>query len=285
MRMKIDDRYAIQYQWYSFMNYPLNLHNPKTYCEKLQWLKLYDRNPIYTTMVDKHRVKEWIANKVGEEYVIPTLMVYDSVDEINLDQLPQKFVLKCNHDSGSVVICHDKSMFDLESAKKKLGWALKHNYYWNSREWPYKHVKKCVIAEQFLEVTEDHNIVGSMPQDYKFYCFNGEPRLFYITSDRENNGEVREDFFDLNGNLLKLNQVGYYNNPNTPALPKNLGKMIAMARVLAKGTYHLRVDFYEVNGNIFVGELTFFDGGGYVEFIPTEYNAILGSWIHLPIEK
>lgn len=276
----MSDKYFLKVMWKRCMGYELDLDHPKTFNEKLQWLKLYDRKPIYTTMVDKYRAKQWIADRIGEQYVIPTLAVYDSVDEIDLDKLPEKFVLKCNHDCGSVVICKDKSTFDIGMAKKKLGEALKKNYYWNSREWPYKHVKRCVFAEKYLEGLSGEKT----PADYKFYTFNGEPKFCYITSDRDSVTGLKEDFFDLNGEVMPFNQVGYNNNVVGPILPVNFEKMIELSRILAKGTYHLRVDFFEIDNEIQSGELTFFDGAGFCPFYPNEWNDIIGDLMKLPIE-
>lgn len=276
----MSDKFYISVLWKMVMGYELDWEHPKTYNEKLQWLKLYDRKPIYTTMVDKYRAKQWIADRIGEQYVIPTLAVYNSVDEIDLYKLPDQFVLKCNHDSGSVAICRDKSTFDLEAAKRKLGDALKKNFYWEEREWPYKNVKRCVFAEKYLEVDEGKDL-----SDYKLFTFNGEPKFCYITSGRDSATGLKEDFFDMNGNLLVLNQKGFRNAEITPLLPANYDKMIELSRRIAVGTSHLRVDYYEINGRLFIGELTFFDGGGFVPFYPDEWNRTAGDWIKIPTDK
>lgn len=275
------DRYFLKVKWKRCMGYELALDCPETFNEKLQWLKLYDRKPIYTTMVDKLRAKQWIADRIGEQYVIPTLAVYDSVDKIDLDMLPDKFVLKCNHDCGSVVICKDKSTFDIDLAKKKLGEALKKNYYWNSREWPYKNVKRCVFAEKYLEEQG-----MEAPADYKFYCFAGEPRLFYVTSDKGGDLPVRQDFFDIKGSHLEIQDKHYSNNPKmVPNLPMDLAEMVVLCRQLSDGIPHLRVDFYELNKTIYIGELTLYEAAGFCEFKPDKYNKILGDWIKLPTDK
>ena len=177
--------------WKKYMGYELDLEHPKTFNEKLQWLKLYDRKPIYTTLVDKYRAKQWIADKIGEQYMIPTLAVYHSVDEIDLEPLPDKFVLKCNHDSGSVVICKDKFTFDLGAAKEKLGKALKENYYWDSREWPYKHVKRCIIAEKYMEDEAGNDIV-----DYKMMSFNGKVKCSFTCTNRRSGEGLHVTFYD-----------------------------------------------------------------------------------------
>ena len=230
-------------------------------------------------MVDKVEVKNFISEKVGKEYVIPTIGVWNDFGEINFDYLPNEFILKKTYDSGSYFICKDKSSIDKEAARKRLN-TTSRDYYIFSREWPYKGLKHRIIAEPLL-----HDGNSSVLTDYKFFTFNGEPKFFYVTSNRNSNGAVNEDFFDINGNLMKLNQKGYYNNPITPPLPKNMKKMVEFARILAKDTYHLRVDFYELNGKLYVGEMTFFDGGGFDSFVPEEYNKIFGDWLKLPIDK
>ena len=186
----IPDKLYLKVLFRGSMGYKLDLRHPKTFNEKLQWLKLHDRNPLYTTLVDKYRVKQWVADKIGEEYVIPTLAVYQSVDEIDLDKLPNQFVLKCNHDSGGVVICRDKANFDLEAAKVKLAEAMKQNYYLNFREWPYKNVKRCIITEQYVSNKNQDTIT-----DYKFFCFNGEPTFCQVITDRQTQETI--DFYDI----------------------------------------------------------------------------------------
>lgn len=273
------DRYFLKVKWKRCMGYELDLKHPKTFNEKLQWLKLYDRKPEYTIMVDKYRAKQWVEDRVGKQYVIPTLAIYNSAEEIDLNQLPDQFVLKCNHDSGSVVICRDKKSFDFDAAKQKLSKALRKNYYWDSGEWPYKNVKPMILAEPFLFESEVDDI-----NDYKFYCFDGEPKVFYITSNREGVGGVREDFFDINGNHLDMNQKGYFVNDTLPIIPKGINVMINLARKLSIGMKHLRVDFYESSDRLFVGELTFYDGAGFSPFYPDEWNSIVGDWIKLPTD-
>lgn len=278
MAIILPNKVYLKWRYRKAMGKSLNIDKPVLFQEKLQWLKLNDHKPVYHQMADKQDAKQFIASKVGEEYIIPTIGLYNSVEEIDFSKLPDQFVLKGTFDSGSYYICKDKSQINLKEMKKRLTANWNINYYHFSKEWPYKGLKHRIIAEPLLTDNEYNYL-----RDFKFYTFNGEPKFFYITSDRESKDGVREDFFDLNGNLLEFNQCGYYNNPNTPALPKNLTKMIEMSRVLASNTYHLRVDFYEVNGKIYVGELTFFDGGGFAGFEPEKYDRILGDWIKLPI--
>jgi len=270
------DKLYIFLQFWHVLGYKPNLDNPKTFNEKLQWLKLYDRKPIYTKMSDKYAAKEFIAEKVGNEYVIPTLGIYDSVKEIDYDILPNEFVVKTTHDSGTVVVCKDKSTLDRNYVRKYIGKRLKRKYYYAEREWPYKNVKPRIIIEQFLESDRDDI------WDYKFYCFNGEPKVLYITTNRGLDGGLKEDFFDVDGHHLEVTQKGYFNNQCTPKLPLNFELMKDLARTLSKGIPHLRVDFYEVNNRVYIGELTFSDGGGYSPFFPEKYNDIFGDWIKLP---
>ena len=252
----------------------LNLKNPKTFNEKLQWLKLHDRKPIYTTMVDKYEVKRYIADLIGAEYVIPTLGVWDSFDEIDFDALPEQFVLKTTHDSGGVVICRDKSEFDKQKAKEKLGKSLKKNYFWEGREWPYKNVMPRIIAEQYLEDTADDALT-----DYKFFCFNSVPKVMYISKDHGN--EPRTDFFNMEFEHLPI-LARDPNAENPPSKPVGFEEMRKVATVLSQNVPHLRVDFFEVGSKVYVGELTFYHMSGLTEVSPPEWNQQMGEWIPLP---
>ncbi len=276
----VKDRTYVKWKYRLNMGERCDLEHPKTFQEKLQWIKFNDRKPIYHQMVDKVEVKKFVSERVGEEYVIPTLGVWENFEDIDFDALPNEFIMKNTYDSGTYYICTDKSQLDKEAVRKRLSVTWGKDYYVFSREWPYKGLKRRIIAEPLL-----HDEKSPYLTDYKFFTFNGEPKFYYTTSDRGAVTGLREDFFDVNGNLLELNQKGYYNNPNTPALPVNLQKMVGFARILAKDTYHLRVDFYEVNGRMYVGEMTFFDGGGFCPFTPAKYNQILGDWIKLPTDN
>lgn len=258
-----------------------NLKHPKTFTEKLQWIKLHDRKTIYHDMVDKVEMKKIVEQKLGKGYTIDTIGVWNSFSEIDFSILPEQFILKCTHDSGSYSICLDKAKFDIESSRKKIDYAFKKDYYLYSREWPYKGLKRRIIAEPLLK----DNSGSDYLRDYKFYCFNGEPKFFYITSDRGSGSGLKEDFFYINGERCEFSQLGENQAYISPELPNNLGLMVNYARLLSADTYHLRVDFYEVNDRVFVGELTFFDGGGFYGFHPDVYNQILGSWISIPLDK
>ena len=270
----MSDKYYLSILWKMTMGYKLDWKNPKTFNEKLQWLKLYDRNPLYTTLVDKYRVKQWVADTIGEQYVIPTLAVYNTVDEIDLAKLPDQFVLKCNHDSGSVVICRDKSKFDLEAAKKKLEKGLKCNFYWEAREWPYKNVKRCVFAEKYIQDFEDDGLV-----DYKFYCFDGMVDCVMACLDRHIK-HPRFYFFDREWNLKRWNVWGEEAPDNfSLPMPKGLDKMFELASVLSKGIPFVRVDLYNIAGYILFGEMTFYPNGGFVLHILPETDSFFGSII------
>jgi len=271
------DKFYLKCLYRDRLGKKLNLKNPQTFNEKLQWLKLYDRKPEYTVMVDKYAAKDYVAEKIGEEYIIPTLGVWDRFEDIAFDALPDRFVLKCTHDSGGLVICRDKRTFDTESARKKITRSLKRNYFWYGREWPYKNIKPRILAEQYLEDSSGQGL-----RDYKFFCFDGAVHALFVATDRYTEGtEVKFDFFDENFNRLPIRN-GHDNAAVPPECPVCFPQMKRLAAILSEGIPHVRVDFYEVNGKIYFGELTFFHFGGFVRFEPEEWDEILGSWIELP---
>ena len=256
------------------VGYKLNLNNPQTYNEKIQWLKLYDRNPKYTTMVDKAEAKKYVAGIIGEEYIIPTIAVYDSVEEIDFDKLPSQFVLKVTHDSGGIVICKDKSKLDIPSTLALLNKSLKTNYYWKNREWPYKNVKPRIIAEQYME---DES--GWQLKDYKIFCFNGEPKFIEVDYDRYIGHKL--NVYDLNWNFIDF----YMTSPNDKNVriekPAKLDEMLDIAKKLSVGLKFVRVDLYSINENIYFGELTHYPGSGFIDFHPKEYDNKLGGMLSL----
>lgn len=261
----------------TFTGYKLNLKNPKTYNEKLQWLKLHDRNPAYTQMVDKFAVREYIAKKIGEGYLIPLLGVWDRFEDIDFSKLPNQFVLKPTHDSGSVIVCKDKAKLDIADARKKINKSLKRNYYYSGREWPYKNVKPRIIAEKYMVDESGYEL-----KDYKFFCFDGIPRAMFVASDRQVKGEeVKFDFYDMNFEHLPFVQ-GHPKSNRQIQRPESFERMKELAGILSKGISHVRVDFYDINGQIYFGELTFSHFGGWVPFVPKEWDEIFGSWINLP---
>ena len=270
----IPDKTYIQIYYFAHFKHFCDLKNPKTYNEKLNWLKLHDHNPLYTKIVDKHDVKEYVADIIGSEYIIPTLGVWNHFDEIDFDKLPNQFVLKCTHDSEGLVIVRDKAILDKAIAKEKIEAALKQNFYYIGREWPYKDVKPRIIAEQYME---DH--VDGELRDYKFFCFNGEPKAMFIASERAS-GHVKFDYFDLNFHHLDIKQK--YANADKPLRkPETFEKMIELSRTLSDGFPHVRVDFYEVDGHLYFGELTFYHFSGFIPFEPDEWDEIFGRWLNL----
>ncbi len=274
---KMDDAEFLKRVFYYSMNRPLDLDNPKTFNEKLQWLKLYNRKPEYTTMVDKYEAKKYVADIIGEEYIIPTYGVWDNFDDIDFDKLPEQFVLKCTHDSGGLIICRDKSKLDIKKARKTLNKSLRKNYYYANREWPYKNVKPRIIAEKYMEDNSDNAGLT----DYKFFCFNGIPQFAYVSSGLENHDTANISFVTLEWEFAPFRRADYASFLKLPQKPKNIDKMIEYAKILSKDTSFLRVDFYEINNKIFFGELTFFPASGMIPFTPEEWDEKLGDMIKL----
>lgn len=272
------DKEYISLMYRANMGEKINLDNPRTFNEKIQWLKLYDRNPEYIKMADKYKVKKYVADIIGEEYIIPTLGVYDKFDDIDFEKLPNQFVLKCTHDSGGNVICKDKKEFNIDKAKEKINKSMKKNYFYWGREWPYKMVKPRIIAEQYMEDKVDGEL-----RDYKFFCFDGEPKVMFVATDR-GKGETKFDFFDLEFNHLDIEQH-YPNSKEKIRKPKEFEKMIELSKKISKNLKHARVDFYEVNGNVYFGEITFYHLSGFQPFSPKEWDIIFGNWIDLQSKK
>lgn len=257
------------------MGQKLSLRNPKTYNEKLQWLKLYYHNPELTKMVDKYESKKYVASLVGDKYVIPTIAVYNDFSEISFDELPNQFVLKTTHDQGGVVICKNKDLLDINKAKIKIEKHLNRNHYYISREWPYKNIKPRIIVEEYME-----DITLGELADYKFFCFNGDPKALFIATERQR-GKVKFDYFDIDFNHLDLKQ-NYDQSSYKIHKPKNYDEMVKIARILSSDLPHVRVDLYEINGSVYFGELTFFHHGGHTPFYPHKWDLIWGDWINLP---
>lgn len=273
-----NDATFVKMKWkISDMQYPLNLENPRSFNEKLQWLKLYDRKPVYTNMVDKVEAKKFVASIIGDEYIIPTIAVYNGVDEIDWDALPEQFVMKCTHDSGGIVICKNKSELDRHKAVQIMTKGLKRHYFWQNREWPYKNVRPRIIVEEFMEDKKTGEL-----RDYKFFCFDGIVKALFVASERQKKGEeTKFDFFDENYNHLPVIN-GHPNALVPPEKPICFEEMKVLASKLSKGIPNLRVDFYEMNGKIYFGELTFSHWSGMVPFEPIEWDYKFGEWIHLP---
>ncbi len=255
----------------------LNLEDPQTFNEKLQWLKLYNRKPIYTTMVDKYEAKKYVADAIGEEHIIPTLGVWDQFEDIDFDALPNQFVLKCTHDSAGLVICEDKSKLDISKARKKINRSLKRKFFFVGREWPYKNVKPRIIAEKFMS-----DGVTKVPRDYKLLCFNGQPRIILVCNQRFTDEGLHEDFFDENWEKTTIKKPQFKFSEVTPEKPATFEEMKAIARKLAEGIPFVRVDLYEIGGKVYFGELTFFPASGFTGFDPPSWDKTLGDWVTLP---
>ncbi|HFI0640718.1 TPA: ATP-grasp fold amidoligase family protein [Streptococcus suis] len=260
------------------MNQELNLLSPKTYNEKLQWLKIHDRNKEYIKLVDKYKVKEVVAASIGKQYIVPTLDVWNRAEEIDFDTLPNQFVLKCTHDSGSVIICRDKEEFDREKARKLLCRALKRNFYYPYREWVYKDVPPRIIAEEYLE--DLANVADTV--DYKFFFFNGRAEFIYISKGLEDHNTAQISFYDLEGNELEFCRADFRRlgdfvlPPNFPEMRKIAEKLYGICNAP-----FVRIDLYSVNGRIYFSEFTFYPAGGFLPFSPKETDEKLGELLDL----
>ncbi len=272
----LSDEKFIKYQFRAQLDRWPDLIEPQTMNEKLQWLKLNNRRPEYTMMVDKYLVRDFIKEKIGEEYLVPLLGIWDSPEDIDFDTLPDRFVLKCNHNSGlGMCICRDKSKLDYAKVRKELAKGLAQDYYLSGREWPYKNVPRKIIAEQYMEDEATKEL-----RDYKFYCFNGVPKLIMINSGR-GTGKTTADYYDMERNYLDFTW-GYPHSNNEHIMPENFELMKQLAAVLSADIPHVRVDFYEANGKVYFGELTFFDGSGFDIIAPRSWDIQIGSWLTLP---
>ena len=258
------------------MHKKLDLKNPKSFNEKLQWLKLYDRNPEYVKMVDKYEAKKYVADIIGEEYIIPTLGIYDKFDDIDFDKLPKQFVIKCTHDSGGIVICRDKDKLDIENAKKKIESSLKENYYYYGREWPYKHVKPRILIEQYMEDKKAKELI-----DYKIFCFNGEPKIIYVSEGLENHETASISFYDINFNEIDIKRSDFKKFDKKLEAPLNIKQMKEFSKILSNNIPHVRCDWYEINNKVYFGELTFSTCSGFIPFEREDMDYIIGEQLKL----
>lgn len=270
-----DERY-LKKKYKSCMGVDLDLENPKTFNEKLQWLKLHDRRPEYTMMVDKYLVRAYIAEQIGEEHLIPLLGVWDDPDEIDFEKLPDQFVLKCNHNSGTgMCICKDKQKLDVEQTKKELRKGLQENYYLMGREWPYKDVPRKIICEKYMVDSKTKEL-----RDYKLFCFGGNVMFFKVDFGRFT--EHHANYYDREGNLLSIGEADFSPIPEKSIeIPRNIEIMIELAEKLSKGIPFLRVDFYDVNGNVYFGEITFYPASGFGKFTLLSDDIKLGNYIDI----
>lgn len=277
----LPDVWYLKYRYRKAFGIALDLKNPQKFTEKIQWLKLHDRNPLYHQLVDKFEVKGIVGKLIGEEHIVKTLGIWDTYDKIDVDSLPNQFVLKCTHDSASVTICKNKFEFD----KKAHAWKyndifMKKDYYhYENKQWAYKGVKPRIIAEEYLQDDKYDSLV-----DYKFYCFNCKAKILLLAANRFT--DLQYSWYDLEGNRLPFSIDNSFRKSEID-LPKNYDKMIALANTIAEyvNSPYVRVDFYEVKGKIYFGEITFYPDGGIMYFNPTKWDYILGSWLKLPIDK
>lgn len=273
----IPDSVFISYLYFKTFRKKLNLNNPKSFNEKLQWLKLYDRKKIYTDMVDKYEAKKYVSNIIGNEYIIPTIGIYDRFDDIDFEKLPNQFVIKCTHDSGGLIICKEKNKLNIKEARKKIEKSLKKNYFYFGREWPYKNLKPKIIIEKYME-----DDIDSSMHDYKFHCFNGKVKYILVCTNREK--DLKETFFDLEWKISKFKRPNHEIDKDIKK-PSNFSTMIELAEKLSNNIPFIRVDFYQINGKIYFGELTFYPAAGFAKFEPEEWDEKLGELIDLSVVK
>ena len=277
----IPNKQCVEWEYFFTNHRKLHLDNPVSFNEKLQWLKLYYHKPEFTIMVDKVKAKDYVAEKIGSQYIIPIIGVWEDPDDIDFDKLPDQFVLKCNHGSGENVICKDKSQLDTEKVRKQMRKWLKRSFYKVAREWPYKDVPRRILAEKYMT---DNSKTGQKDlRDYKFFCFNGEPKLCEVISDRSTVEKI--DFYDMEWNRQKglIWPIGVCGNSNhNIQCPDSFEELKRLVKVLAKGLPFVRIDFYDINGVPYFGEITFYPHAGYGVFYPYEWNERIGSWIKLP---
>jgi len=273
----IPDSLFLRLKYRQKMGRSLHLRNPKTFNEKIQWLKIHDHNPEYIKMVDKYEVKKYVAEKIGKQYIIPTYGVWDRFEDIDFDSLPERFVLKCTHDSGGIVICNDKADLNIDEVREKLNNCLQSNYYWYGREWPYKNLKPRIIAEKYMSDKPDKDLI-----DYKFMCFNGEPQIVLVCSDRFGLVGLHEDFYDINWQHLSISRPDHPNSDNGFTKPLCFDEMLEIAKDLAKDIPFVRIDLYDVKGKPYFSEITFYPLSGWEAFIPDEWDYKLGLCLKLP---
>ena len=266
----IPDRPYLKLEYRFLTGKKLNLDNPVTYNEKLQYLKLYDRKPVYTQMADKLGMREFVKEKIGDGYTVPLLGVWDKPEDIDFDKLPGSFVLKCNHDSKGLIICNDKDALGRKQAVRTLSRSMKRNMFWAAREWPYKNIKPKVFAEQLITDL----------REFQVFCFGGEPKIIYFI-EKDENGQLIEDFFDMDFNPIDMSD-GYPKAPKAPEKPEDFEKIKEICSVLSSGCPELRVDFMFSGKMLYVGELTFFNVAGFAPIKPESMNEQMGRWIELP---
>jgi len=272
----MSDALYLKLDYFMIIGKRLNLKNPSTFNEKLNWLKIHDRNPKYIMLVDKYAVRKYIDDTIGSQYLMPLLGLWEKFEDIDFNNLPNQFVLKCTHDSGSVYICKDKDSIDRNWLKQKYDKHMKYNLFWHAREWPYKNLKPRIICEKYM-VDES----GTELKDYKFMCFNGEVKCSFVCLNRNSSNGLNVDFYDMNWKPMPFERHYPCSGTAIPK-PKNFDRMVEFAEKLSKDIPFVRVDFYETDRQLYFGELTFYPGAGFEEFTPESYDYLLGAWIDLP---
>lgn len=273
----IDDKIFLKFYYRITTGNRLNLNNPQTFNEKIQWLKLYNQKPEYTIMADKYLAKKYVGKKIGKQYIIPLLGVWDSPDEIDFDKLPDRFVLKCNHNSGTgMCICREKASLDIAKVKKKLKKGMKEDFFLHGREWVYKNIPRKIIAEQFMTDESGYEL-----KDYKIFCFDGIPKLIEVDFDRYTTGHKR-NLYTTNWKLMNAEIKYKHVKDKKIEKPRCLDKLLELAGILSEGIPHVRVDFYVINEAIYFGELTFYHGSGLEQFRPESLEVKMGKYIELP---
>lgn len=277
-RLCFNDHSLIRKRFKKKLNRDLDLVNPIKYNDKIQWLKLYWYDPKATICADKYAVREFVKNRIGEEYLNDLYSYYDGISSIDISELPRSFVLKGNHGSGLNIICEDKEKIDWNEAFSRMKSWFNYNYYWKSREWVYKDIKPRIICEKYLEDKDNNDL-----RDYKFFCFNGEVKIVQVDFDRFRNH--RRNYYDLTWKLLNVEICQPSDHGVEIDKPHNFNKMVEIAETLSKGFPHVRIDLYNIGGKIIFGEMTFFHGSGLEKISPTEYETVLGEWIQLPLNN
>lgn len=279
----LPEKSVVKILWWTKTGKWLDVGNPKTFNEKLQWLKINNHNPKLTTLVDKYLVRGYIRDLLGEEYLIPLIGCWDNLDEIDFDSLPDQFVLKCNHNAAiGLCVCRDKKVLNADKVKKELRRGLSSNFYYSSREWAYKNVQRRIICEKYMEDGSGNGL-----RDYKFFCFNGEAKFIYISEGLENHETARISFYGFDGKEMPFHRRDYRQFSVTPAFPDNIQEMIEIANKIASqlageiGLPFARVDLYSIQGKTYFSEITLYPNSGYIPFEPGIWDEKIGEWIDL----
>ncbi len=276
LRAVITDKGYLKLQYRVKMGGRLRLAKPRTFNEKMQWLKLNERKPLMSVLVDKYEARKYIKKVLGSEYLIPIYGCWERFEDIDFSKLPNSFVLKCTSGSGDNIVCRNKSMLNMKKAKKVMDKALKKNYYWGTREWPYKNVKPRIIAEKYIDTIDEAGLI-----DYKFYCFNGKPELLYVSQGLEDHSTAKISFLNLDYTKANFRRSDYQDFDILPPKPHNYDKMLEIAGILSKGWKFVRIDLYEINDKVYFSEITFYPCGGYMPFEPEEYDMKIGKLLQI----